>query len=199
MALQPVGTGSSIAAGAAHGHVSFSHQSDSLRIYADGCTAHVAVGNTAVATSSNFIVPANHEAVTLNIGRPSAQRVVGVTTTDSNTIIDFPEGTGSPFFVGQRVSLTVTDPQNRHFEFTNKAVESINNSSAVGGYFGTRLVVTHTYGAIAGVHTAYVDGFGQTAELRDVVHISAIAAPNGHSLKATGAVHFHQVQITGDA
>ena len=196
MALQPVGSGSSIASGASASHAKFSHQSDAVRVYADGCTATVAVGNTAVASATDFIVPANHEPLTINIGRPSAQRVVGITTTDTTVIVDFPEGTGSPFFVGQKVSLTVTDPQNRHFEFTDKPVASINNTSNVGGYFGTRLVVTHSYGAIAGVHTAFVSGDGQTAELRDVVHISALAKPNSHGNVATGAVHFQQVQVT---
>ena len=199
MALQPVGSGSSIASGASASHAKFSHQTDTVRVYADGCTSHVSVGNTAVAAATDFIVPANHEPLTINIGRPSAQRVVGVTTTNTTTVIDFPEGTGNPFFVGQRVSLTVTDPQNRHFEFTDKPVASINNTSNVGGFFGTRLVVTHAYGAIAGVHTAYVSGDGQTAELRDVVHISALAKPNGHGLAATGAVHFQQVQVTSGA
>jgi len=199
MALQPVGSGSSIASGASASHAKFSHKTDAVRVYADGCTATVAVGNTAVATATDFIVPANHEPESINIGRPSAQRVVGVTTTNTNTVIDFPEGTGSPFFVGQRVSLTVTDPQNRHFEFTDKPVESINNTAGVGGYFGTRLVVTHTYGAIVGVHTAYVDGPSESAELRDVVHISALAKPNSHGNAATGAVYFQQVQVTSGA
>ena len=199
MALQPVGSGSSIASGASASHAKFAHQSDVVRVYADGCTATVAVGNTAVAAATDFIVPANHEPLTINIGRPSAQRVVGVTTTNTTTVIDFPEGTGNPFFVGQRVSLTVTDPQNRHFEFTDKPVASINNTSNVGGYFGTRLVVTHTYGAIVGVHTAYVDGPSESAELRDVVHISALAKPNSHGNAATGAVYFQQVQVTSGA
>ena len=199
MALQPVGSGSSIASGASASHAKFAHQSDVIRVYADGCTSTVAVGNTAVAAATDFIVPANHEPLTINIGRPSAQRVVGVTTTNTTTVIDFPEGTGNPFFVGQRVSLTVTDPQNRHFEFTDKAIESINNTAGLDGFFGTRLVVTHAYGAIAGVHTAYVDGPSQTAELRDVVHISALAKPNGHGLAASGAVYFQQVQVTSGA
>ena len=197
MALKPVGSGSSIASGASASHAKFSHQTDTVRVYADGCTSHVAVGNTAVAAATDFLVPANHEPENLSIGRPSAQRVVGVTTTNTNTVIDFPEGTGSPFFVGQRVSLTVTDPQNRHFEFTDKPIASINNTSNVGGYFGTRLVVTHNYGAIVGVHTAFVSGDGQTAELRDVVHISALAKPNSHGNAATGAVYFQQVQRSG--
>jgi hypothetical protein len=199
MALQPVGSGSSIASGASASHAKFSHQTDVIRVYADGCTATVAVGNTAVAAVTDFIIPANHEPETINIGRPSAQRVVGVTTTDTTTIIDFPEGTGAPFFVGQRVSLTVTDPQNRHFEFTDKPIASINNTAGVGGYFGTRLVVTHSYGAIVGVHTAYVDGPSESAELRDVVHISALAKPNSHGNAATGAVYFQQVQVTSGA
>ena len=197
MALKPVGSGSSIASGASASHAKFSHQTDTVRVYADGCTSHVAVGNTAVAAATDFLVPANHEPENLSIGAPSSQRVVGITTTNTTTVIDFPEGTGAPFFVGQRVSLTVTDPQNRHFEFTDKPVASINNTAAVGGYFGTRLVVTHNYGAIAGVHTAYVSGDGQTAELRDVVHISAIAKPNSHGNAATGAVYFQQVQRSG--
>ena len=199
MALQPVGSGSSIASGASASHAKFSHKTDAVRVYADGCTATVAVGNTAVAAATDFIIPANHEPETINIGRPSAQRVVGITTTATTTIIDFPEGIGAPFYVGQRVSLTVTDPQNRHFEFTDKPIASINNTSNVGGYFGTRLVVTHNYGAIVGVHTAYISSEGQTAELRDVVHISALAKPNGHGLAATGAVHFQQVQVTSGA
>ena len=197
MALKSVGSGSSIASGASASHAKFSHQTDTVRVYADGCTSHVAVGNTAVAAATDFLVPANHEPETLSIGAPSSQRVVGITTTDTTVVVDFPEGTGAPFFVGQRVSLTVTDPQNRHFEFTDKPVASINNTSNVGGYFGTRLVVTHSYGAIAGVHTAYVSGDGQTAELRDVVHISAIAKPNSHGNAATGAVYFQQVQRSG--
>ena len=197
MAFKPVGSGSSIASGASASHAKFSHKTDVVRVYADGCTAHVSVGNTAVAAATDFLVPANHEPETLSIGAPSSQRVVGITTTDTTVIVDFPEGTGAPFFVGQKVSLTVTDPQNRHFEFTDKPVASINNTSNVGGYFGTRLVVTHSYGAIAGVHTAYVSGDGQTAELRDVIHISALAKPNSHGNAATGAVYFQQVQRTG--
>ena len=199
MALQPVGSGSSIASGASASHAKFAHKTDAIRVYADGCTATVAVGNTAVAAATDFIIPANHEPETINIGRPSAQRVVGITTTATTTIIDFPEGTGAPFFVGQRVSLTVTDPQNRHFEFTDKPIASINNTAGVGGFFATRLVVTHSYGAITGVHTAYVDGPSESAELRDVVHISALAKPNSHGNAATGAVYFQQVQVTSGA
>ena len=199
MALQPVGSGSSIASGASVSHAKFSQQSEVVRVYADGCTATVAFGNNAVATATDFIVPANHEPITINIGRPSAQRVVGITTTDTTVVVDFPEGTGAPFFVGQKVSLTVTDPQNKHFEFTDKPIASINNTANVGGFFGTRLVVTHSYGAIAGVHTAFVSGDGQTAELRDVVHISALAKPNSHGNAATGAVYFQQVQVTSGA
>ena len=43
MALQPVGSGSSIASGASASHAKFSHKTDAVRVYADGCTATVAV------------------------------------------------------------------------------------------------------------------------------------------------------------
>ena len=49
------------------------------------------------------------------------------------------------------------------------------------------------------IRDRYVDGPSQTAELRDVIHISALAKPNGHGLAATGAVHFQQVQVTSGA
>ena len=98
MSLQPVGSGSSIASGASASHAKFSHKTDVVRVYADGCTSTVAVGNIAVSAATDFIVPATHEPLTINIGRPSAQRVGGVTTTNTTTVIDFPEGTGNPFF-----------------------------------------------------------------------------------------------------
>ena len=43
MALQPVGSGSSIASGASASHAKFAHKTDVVRVYADGCTATVAV------------------------------------------------------------------------------------------------------------------------------------------------------------
>ena len=173
------------------------HKSDSLRFVAVSQGHHVAIGTLPTGSTTDYYIPSGGEAI-LSIGRPASQRVVNVIVGTATTI-DFPEGTGSPFFVGQRVSLTVTDPQNKHFEFTDKPVASINNTANVGGFFGTRLVVTHSYGAIAGVHTAFVSGDGQTAELRDVVHISALAKPNSHGNAATGAVHFQQVQVTSGA
>ena len=155
MALKPVGSGVSFAiSGTAAASAFISHQSEYLRVYSPDKDAHVAVGTNPTAGTGDLVIAGGASgAEVISIGRPSSQRVSGVTT-GTTTIIDFPEGTRAPFFAGQRVSLTVTDPQNRHFEFTDKPIASINNTSNVGGYFGTRLVVTHSYGAIAGVHTA---------------------------------------------
>ena len=198
MSLNPVDSAFTISTSSSSAKSSaFAHKTDSIRLIAIGNDAYVSVGSEPTAGPTNFLVTVGEPEV-ISLGHVKSHGVAGITT-GSTTIIDFPEGTGAPFFVGQKVSLTVTDPQNRHFEFTDKPVASINNTANVGGFFGTRLVVTHSYGAIAGVHTAYVDGPSQTAELRDVIHISALAKPNGHGLAATGAVHFQQVQVTSGA
>ena len=63
--------------------------------------------------------------------------------------IDFPEGTGSPFEIGDVVSLTVTGQSN--FDFTHKIVTSIDTSAGVSGYFSTRLTVDHDSSSVTDV------------------------------------------------
>ena len=40
---------------------------------------------------------------TISLGPPQSNRVVAISTSGTSTIIDFPEGTGSPFGVGDAV------------------------------------------------------------------------------------------------
>ena len=192
MALQPVGSGSSIASGASASHAKFSHKTDVVRVYADGCTATVAVGNTAVAAATDFIVPANHEPESINIGRPSAQRVVGVTTTNTNTVIDFPEGTGCPFEAGDAVSLTVTNGgggDQSYYDFSHKCVASVNNSAGVNGYFGTRCIINNNYG-VGYAHTALSSS--NYAELRGSFKVACLTSTG------SGNAYIQQVQVSGD-
>jgi hypothetical protein len=60
--------------------------------------AHIKTGTMPTATTADFYL-VKGETATLNIDRPSSQRVVGITT-GSTTIVQFPEGTGTPFGVG---------------------------------------------------------------------------------------------------
>jgi len=195
MALQPVGSGASIAiaAGSVTAGSYQAHQSDSMRFSADSSACHIAVGNTHTAATTDFYL-ASGQSATINIGRPSAQRVVGITTSGTTTILDFPEGTGCPFYVGQVVSLTVTGGSQSYYDFSNKTVASVNTTAGVDGYFGTRIVVNNDYGV--GYATAF-KGNNNTAvpyaELRDQVIVG------NRGTGGAGALYFQQVQTTGDA
>ena len=116
-------------------------------------------------------------------------------TKGSPTTIDFAEGTGCPFYQGQNVSLTVsgngTGTQS-NFDFTEKPVASINNTSDVNGYFSTRITVTYDSSG-AGVPTVLDAPF---AELRDTLVVGAIRPTSGSD---TGNIFYQQVQITGDS
>ena len=69
--------------------------------------------------------PAVGESEVITLGACRNQKVIGITT-GATTTIDFPEGTGSPFQVGDAVSLTVTGQTD--YNFTHKIVSSINNT-----------------------------------------------------------------------
>lgn len=184
MAHQPVGSGTSFnitSSNATSGAIS--HQSDTVRVVAVGAAAHVAIGTSPVATTANYYVASGQEA-TISLGRPSSQRVVGITT-GLTTTIDFPEGTGSPFNVGDAVSLTVTEQP--YYDFSHKIVTSVDTSSNVGGYYNTRITVDNNS---SGVVTAFGSPY---AELRGSFKIGAITATG------SGTLYAQQVQITGVA
>ena len=163
-----------------------------MRFSADLSACHIAVGNTHTAATTDFYL-ASGQSSTINIGRPSAQRVVGITTSGTTTIIDFPEGTGCPFYVGQVVSLTVTGGSQSYYDFSNKTIASINTTTGVNGYFNTRIVVNAD---TSGIVTAFA-GNNNTAvpyaELRDDIIVG------NYGSAGTGALHFQQVQTTGGA
>jgi hypothetical protein len=184
MAHQPVGNGTSFAITSSNAQSSaISHQSDTLRVVAVGAPAHVAIGTDPTATNANYYVASGQEA-TISLGRPSSQRVVGITT-GATTTIDFPEGTGSPFEVGDAVSLTVTGQS--YYDFSHKTVKSVDTSSNVGGYFNTRIVINHDS---SGVATAFSTPY---AELRGSFKVGSIAATG------SGTLYAQQVQVSGVA
>ena len=193
MALQPVGSGASIAiaAGSVTAGSYQAHQSDSMRFSADSSGCHIAVGNTHTAATTDFYLGSGQSA-TINIGRPSAQRVVGITR-GATTKIDFPEGTGCPFYVGQVVSLTVTGGSQDYYDFSNRTITSINTTAAVDGYFGTQIVVDYDTSGIATAFKGDNNTAVPYAELRDQIIVG------NRGTGGAGALYFQQVQTTGDA
>ena len=208
MALNPVGAGTSLALVAAGTVVqnqtgAQTHQSAYLRCVAVDCPVNVAVsgGTTASATAgitSFFIRKDTSE--TLFIGTPRSNRVTGLTTeTDGTTTIDFAEGTGTPFSVGDAVSLTVTGQD--YYDFSHKLVKSINSTAGLNGYFSTRINVNYDYGDDnpGGIQTTF-NNAGQVpyAEMRSSFVVGAQSA-TGLGAQGIGALYIQQVQTSGDA
>jgi hypothetical protein len=182
MAHKPVGSGSSIAITSSTSVRSgaFSVQSDTLRVVALSAGAHVAIGTDPTASSLDYFVAAG-TAETLALS-PATSSISGITK-GTITYIDFPEGTGSPFEVGDYVSL-VSENQN-YYNFTHQAVISVNSTAGYDGYFSTRIgIATNT----SGIATA----FSTDAVLRKSLKIASYGA-------GSGALYYQQVQISGNA
>ena len=187
MGHKPVGVNSSFAIASAanrRGVDKTLQQSDSLRVVAKGAGCHVAIGTLPTAAATNYYVHSG-EAEVIALGTVKSNRVVGVTTTGTTTVIDFAEGTGSPFEAGDAVSLTVTGQS--YLDFTHKIVSSVNTSGGEDGFFSTRIVVDHDYG----VGYAHTNVIGQ-AELRGSFMVAAFG-------DGTGTLHYQQVQSSGGA
>ena len=183
MAHNTVGVNSSFAISASSAQsAAVVHQSEFVRFAAVSASAHVAIGTNPTATTQNYFIPSGGVEV-LSIGRPTSQRVVGITT-GTSTILNFPEGTGSQFAVGDAVSLTVTNQSN--FNFTHKIITAIDTSTNVGGFYGTKITVDHNSSAVT-------DTFSSPwAELRSSFKVAALGS-------GSGTIHFQQVQIAGNA
>ena len=195
MALNPVGSGASIAltTDTANTTSSIAQKANTLRVVLVGADAvqgaHVAIGTDASATTSDFYVVKN-EPASINIFRPSSQRVVGITT-GTTTLIDFPEGTGSPFAVGSRVDLTVTGQSYYDDVVGFATVSKVWNGAGRNGNFSTRITVDAD---TSGIVTAYSSD--NYAELRNSFKVSALS--KGGAVTGKSTLYYQQVQITGE-
>ena len=195
MALNPVGSGASIAltTDTANTTSSIAQKANTLRVVLVGADAvqgaHVAIGTDASATTSDFYVVKN-EPASINIFRPSSQRVVGITT-GTTTLIDFPEGTGSPFAVGSRVDLTVTGQSYYDDVVGFATVSKVWDGANIGGYYSTRITVDAD---TSGIVTAY--NSDNYAELRNSFKVSALA--KGGAVTGKSTLYYQQVQISGE-
>ena len=195
MALNPVGSGASIAltTDTANTTSSIAQKANTLRVVLVGADAvqgaHVAIGTDASATTSDFYIVKN-EPASINIFRPSSQRVVGITT-GTTTLIDFPEGTGSPFAVGSRVDLTVTGQSYYDDVVGFATVSKVWDGANIGGHYSTRISVDAN---TSGIVTAYDST--NYAELRNSFKVSALA--KGGAVTGKSTLYYQQVQISGE-
>ena len=182
-ALKAVGTGQVLATNnsSATASAAFNQQSDTIRVVAETAGCHVAVGANPTATTSDLYVGISGGDEKISLGPVAAQRVIGLTK-GTTTTLDFPEGTGCPFAVGDFVSLTVQGVSN--YDFAHKEITSINNTSGVGGFFSTRVVVAHNSSA---VNDAFDTPY---AELRRSLKVSVITNAS------SGKAFIQQVQVS---
>jgi hypothetical protein len=185
MAHKPVGAGISLSTTAVSAlTTSFSVQSNVLRVTAVNAGAFVAIGTNPTASITDYYIPAG-KSETLALTKAS-QRVAGITT-GTTTIIDFPEGTQTPFVAGDYVTLTVTGQS--YYNFTHVPVISVNNTASYDGYFSKRIVVDYNSSGI-------VTAFSPTTSYADLRGSIRVAA---RTEGGSGTVYIQQVQISGQA
>ena len=136
-----VGTGMSVTTALASvASTSFVIESQYVRLTPTTEGAHISISQTSLshtATSADYYIPAG-ETETLSMQRYSCP-VVGVTTSDTATIIDCPEGMQVPFSVGNYVSFRAGIATMPDFDFNHAEVTSVDTTNGVNGYHQTRL------------------------------------------------------------
>ncbi len=161
-----------------------------LRVVAVDQDAHIAIGTNPTATTANYYVVADVPEV-ISIGQPRSQPVVGITT-GATTTIEFQEGTGSQFTVGDTVNLTVTNQSYYDTAVTGAIVTAVNTKSANGSGDGTQgfsRIITVAANT-TGVATAYSSA--NFAELRNAFKVAGIRGGGTNAV-----VKVQQVQVVG--
>ena len=190
-----VGTGMSVTTALASvASTSFVIESQYVRLTPTTEGAHISISQTSVsptATSADYYIPAT-TSETLSMQRYSCP-VVGVTTSDTATIIDCPEGMQVPFSVGNYVSLRTGIATMPEFMFDHARVTDVNTSNGVNGYHQTRLTCD---GNTGGIMTSFSADGGFNVPGATLYSSARIAS---RSDGGAGGLHIIQVQTTGEA
>ena len=194
MTLRTVEAGTSITTSATSAQSSaISGKSTALRVVATGQNHHVAIGTDPTAAVTDFLIPSGGVA-TLAVSNTSA-KVAAISTATTYTYIDFPQGTSSPFAVGDYVSLDLADGSDQdYYEFSHKRVYAVYDGTRTAyrgsgeNWFGQRIIVENDYGR--NISTSLIDN---NTTLRGSYKVAA------RSDSGAGKLYIQQVQITGDA
>ncbi len=189
MALKPVGSQQSITtSGSAASSNAISQQTQYIRAVAISNDAYIEVGPeepNPTATTASFYLVENKPEI-LSLGSVRAQPVQNLTK-GATTIIDFQEGTGSQFVVGDYVTLTA--PGQTGFNFTFKEVTAVNRTANYDGFHGTRITVDVDTSSVGGSWNQSLLG----SDLRASFKVSALQSGGA------GTVKIQQVSQVGDS
>ena len=186
----PVGSVITLATSATSGQsTQFDQQSDTVRIVATSGNNHVAIGSTPVAAVTDYLVQASGESF-LSLGPILSQRVTMVSA-GSSTEIKFPEGVkGSPFAVGDTVSLSGKSG----WTFEHAHISAISYPSYTSDDQRTVVTVAYDSSGWSGTWTDDDENrSGDTGTLRRSLMVAA------RTDTSSGKINIQQVQITGDA
>jgi len=194
MTLRTVGAGTSITTGTASQQSGIiSGKSTALRVVATGQNTHVAIGTDPTAAVTDFVVPKD-SAATLAFSNTSA-KVVSISTSTTYTLIDFPQGTSSPFGVGDYVTLDLAAGSDQdYYPFTHKRVYAVYDKGRTAyarqgeNWFGQRIVIENDYGR--NISTSLLDN---NTTLRASFKVAA------RTDTGSGKLYIQQVQISGEA
>ena len=194
MTLRTVGAGTSITTGtASQQSIPISGKSTALRVVATGQNTHVAIGTEPTAAVTDFVVPKD-SAATLAFSNTSA-KVSSISTSTTYTIIDFPQGTSSPFAAGDYVTLeTPSTGGQDYYDFTHKRVYTVYDGTRTAyarqgeNWFGQRIIVENDYGR--NISTSLIDN---NTTLRPSFKVAA------RTDSGSGKLYIQQVQISGEA
>ena len=194
MTLRTVEAGTSITTSATSAKSgAISGKSTSLRLVATGQNTHVAIGTEPTAAVTDFLIPSGGVA-TLAVSNTSA-KVSSISTSTTYTIIDFPQGTSSPFAAGDYVSLDLADGSDQdYYEFSHKRVYAVYDGTRTAyrgsgeNWFGQRIIVENDYGR--NISTSLIDN---NTTLRSSFKVAALTDTG------SGKLYIQQVQIAGDA
>ena len=186
----PVGSVITLTTSATSGQsTQFDQQSDTVRIVATAGNNHVAIGSTPVAVVTDYLVQASGESF-LTLGPILSQRVTMVSA-GSSTDIKFPEGVkGSPFAVGDTVSLSGKSG----WTFDHAHITGITYPSYTSDDQRTVVTVAYDSSGWSGTWTDDDENpSGDTGTLRRSLMVAA------RTDTSSGKIYIQQVQITGDA
>ncbi len=185
MAHQPVGDSQTLTTGTSSTMVQFAVQTDTVRVVPISQNVHVAIGTTAVATTSDYFVPAGTPA-TLNLGRASSMGIADITK-GATTVITLSEGMGNPFQVGD--VLTISGVTGVTGFNTTANVISIQEARTIGyAQFGAKLTVEHDSRALNSDNAVTT-----AAEARRTLTVAA------RTDSGSGKMYVQQVQTSGIA
>ena len=129
------------------------------------------------ATTRDFVVT-NQEPVIIALGQVCSQPVVGIET-GTQTFLDFPEGTGSQFVVGQSVNLYVQNQDYYDAEVRDVGISTVYSGAVPDGYNSTRVGIDTNTSGIATAYAGFTTNFAQLSNNFKVAAIKAAGSGPG--------------------